>query len=308
MKSYLSLVPISAKVHRRQSRMTRICIVLPVFLVTSIFSMVEMWMESQTTAMRHNHGDWRIALWNVPEDEAEQIRSNSNVAYSSWYDKINVDADQSYYVNGKNAVLYGIEEAYITEIRKYPTDGAYPQNEKEVALSADAKEYFGIKAGDSITLNTPVGDFDYTVSGFYEDDTEFNRIIDGSCVYMSRAAFDEVRSLNRVESAPRFYIRFRQEKGLKKTIADMKRQYNLVSDNVNENMAVLSLLGASSNKSINDLYPLAAACFVIILISGVLMISSCMNSNVAQRTKFFGMMRCIGASKQQIVRFVRLER
>ena len=37
------------------------------------------------------------------------------------------------------------------------------------------------------------------------------------------------------------------------------------------------------------------------------MIASCMNSNVAQRTKFFGMMRCIGASKQQIVRFVRLE-
>lgn len=41
MKSYLSLVPISAKVHKRQSRMTRICIILAVFLVTSIFSMVE---------------------------------------------------------------------------------------------------------------------------------------------------------------------------------------------------------------------------------------------------------------------------
>lgn len=33
MKSYLSLVPISAKVHKRQSRMTRICIILAVFLV-----------------------------------------------------------------------------------------------------------------------------------------------------------------------------------------------------------------------------------------------------------------------------------
>lgn len=32
-----------------------------------------------------------------------------------------------------------------------------------------------------------------------------------------------------------------------------------------------------------------------------------MNSNVAQWTKFFGMMWCVGASKQQIVRFVRLE-
>ncbi|MEG1808999.1 MAG: ABC transporter permease [Oscillospiraceae bacterium] len=32
-----------------------------------------------------------------------------------------------------------------------------------------------------------------------------------------------------------------------------------------------------------------------------------MNSTVAQRTKFFGMMRCIGMSRQQIIRFVRLE-
>jgi len=307
MKSYLSLVPISARVHKRQSRMTCICIVLAVFLVTSIFSMAEMFTESQTTAMRHNHGDWHIALRNVPEEEAEQIRSNSNVAYFSWYDEINVNGDQGYYVNGKNAVLYGIEETYITEIRKYPADGAYPQNEKEVALSADAKELFGIKVGDHIILNTPAGDFDYTVSGFYEDDTEFNRIIDGSCVYMNRAAFDEVRSLNGVESATQFYIRFRKENDLKKTITDLELQYGLASDKVNENTAVLSLLGASSNESINELYPLAAACLVIILISGVLMISSCMNSNVAQRTKFFGMMRCIGASKQQIVRLVRLE-
>ncbi len=37
------------------------------------------------------------------------------------------------------------------------------------------------------------------------------------------------------------------------------------------------------------------------------MISSSINSNVAQRTKFFGMMRCIGMSKQQIIRFVKLE-
>jgi len=307
MRSYLSLVPISARVHRRQSRMTRICIILAVFLVTSIFSMAEMWTESETTAMRRSHGDWHIALQNIPEDEAEQIRGNANIAFSSWYDEINVDADQGYYINGKNAVLYGIEETYITEIRKYPADGAYPQNEKEVALSLDAKELFGIKAGDSITLTTPAGDLEYTVSGFYEDDAEFNRLIDGSCVYMNRGAFDKVCGLNGVEPASQFYLRFQKENGLKNMIADIKQQYNLTSGNVNENTAVLGMLGASSNETMNQLYPLAAACFVIILISGALMISSCMNSNVAQRTKFFGMMRCIGASKQQIIRFVRLE-
>ena len=307
MKSYLSLIPISAKVYRRQSRMTRICIILAVFLVTSIFSLLEMWTNGQTMAMRSNHGDWHIILQNMSEDEAKQIIDSSDVAYSSWYDDINVNADQGYYINGKNAVLYGIEETYVTDIMKYPLEGSYPQNEKEVALSADAKELFNVQIGDNIILNTPAGDFNYTISGFYEDDEDFNDIIDGTCMYMCRAAFDEVRSLNGLESMSRFYVRFKNENGLKKTIANIKEQYSLTSENVSENTPVLSLLGASTNESINALYPLAVACFVIILIAGIFMISSCMNSNVAQRTKFFGMMRCIGASKQQIVRFVRLE-
>ena len=55
------------------------------------------------------------------------------------------------------------------------------------------------------------------------------------------------------------------------------------------------------------LYVTAYILFGLILIAGVLMISSSINSNVAQRTKFFGMMRCIGMSKQQIIHFVRLE-
>lgn len=51
----------------------------------------------------------------------------------------------------------------------------------------------------------------------------------------------------------------------------------------------------------------AAGLFLLVLIAGVLMISSSMNSSVAQRTKFFGMMRCIGMSEQQVIRFIRLE-
>ncbi len=51
----------------------------------------------------------------------------------------------------------------------------------------------------------------------------------------------------------------------------------------------------------------AAVLFLLVLAAGILMISSTINSNVAQRTKFFGMMRCIGMSKGQIKHFVRLE-
>lgn len=64
------------------------------------------------------------------------------------------------------------------------------------------------------------------------------------------------------------------------------------------------LLGSSMGQT---LLSVAVVLFLLILIAGVLMISSSMNSSVAQRIQFFGMMRCIGMSKQQIIRFVRLE-
>ena len=314
MKSYLSLVPISARVHKRQSRMTRICIILAVFLVTSIFSMAEMWVRMEKINIINKHGDYHIILQDVPSDKAGEIRQSSNIAFFSEYraintdaGTINADAKRGCYINGKNTVLYGVEETYLTDIKHYQVKGSYPGNDKEIALSADAKELFGIDIGDAVILNTLAGDFDFTVSAFYEDDAVYNRLIDGSCAYMNLLAFQTICTLNEEAAAPKYYIRFAKENNIRKTISDLKEKYGLADKNIDENTAVLSLIGASSNKTIESVYPLAIACFLIILISGIMMISSCMNSTVAQRTSFFGMMRCIGASKQQIVRFVRLE-
>lgn len=310
MNSYLSLVPISARVHKRQSRMTRICIVLAVFLVTSIFSMVELWSKGQTEAMRQKHGDWHIALQGLPDETAEQVRSDADLAVSAWYSAINTDTahlDEGYSLGGRTAAIFGVEAAYPDNIMKYPVEGTFPQNEGEAALSADAKELFGLAVGDRVTLHTPAGDFDYTISGFYADDADFNRLLGGVCVYLDRAAFGQLCSRNGIAEDSVLYLRFASECGLKKTIADLRQQYGLTGKNVTENTAVLGLLGASTSKTMASFYPLAIGCFVIILFSGVFMISSCMNSNVAQRTQFFGMMRCIGASKQQIIHFVQLE-
>ena len=56
MKSYLDLIPISARVHRRQNRMTLLCIIFAVFMVTAVFSMADMGvrMEQSRLADKHN--------------------------------------------------------------------------------------------------------------------------------------------------------------------------------------------------------------------------------------------------------------
>lgn len=69
---------------------------------------------------------------------------------------------------------------------QYPAEGTYPQTESEVALSADAKQLFDVEIGDRVVLNTPEGNFEYTISGFYADDIEFNDMIQGCCAYMNK--------------------------------------------------------------------------------------------------------------------------
>ena len=57
MKSYLSLIPISAKVHRRQNRMTLLCIIFSYFMVTAIFSMAEMGARMEQARLMEKHGN-----------------------------------------------------------------------------------------------------------------------------------------------------------------------------------------------------------------------------------------------------------
>ena len=55
MKSYLSLIPISARVRRRQNRMTLLCIIFAVFLVTAIFSVDDRYGYTAEHYEQHLH-------------------------------------------------------------------------------------------------------------------------------------------------------------------------------------------------------------------------------------------------------------
>ena len=55
MRSYLSLIPISARVRKRQNRMTLLCIIISVFLVTAIFSVAETFLRTEEKIMQNKH-------------------------------------------------------------------------------------------------------------------------------------------------------------------------------------------------------------------------------------------------------------
>ncbi len=308
MKSYLSLIPISARVHRRQNRMTLLCIVTSVFLVTSIFSVIDMSICAESSYMMERHGYWHIRLDGLSQDAAEEISSRSDVKAVGWSDSFNQDGDQPYYIGEKKAALYGVDDTYIAKLVNSLEEGGIPQKDNEVMLSSNAELALDVQPGDHVTIRTPAGDTEVIVSGFGSDDKEYyygqTYMV---AVYMTRDAFHAIMAANEIAEHPSCYVQFGNVAHASDSVADLKKQYGLSDEAVSENTAAMGFSGQSSNQSIQWMYGIAAALFFMVLLAGVLMISGSMNSNIAQRTRFFGMMRCIGASQRQIIRFVRLE-
>ena len=308
MKSYLSLVPISGKVRKRQNRMTIFCVIISVLLVTAIFSVADMWIRASSEGLRQKHGNWHIRLENISQDIAEEIAQRPDVAAVGWSETFNTDADQPFYIGEKKAALYGADSIYLAELVNALEEGSLPQSDNDIMLSSNARLALDVKIGDHVTVKTPSGDTDFTVCGFGSDDAEYYQ---GQtymvAVYMMRDAYISILEQNHIPINPSCYIQFQDVSKASGIITEIRQQYDLPEEDISENTAIMGLAGQSSNESMKNIYGIAAILFVIVLLAGVLMISGSMNSNVAQRTKFFGMMRCIGASRQQIIRYVRLE-
>ncbi|MEY8332415.1 ABC transporter permease [Lachnospiraceae bacterium 47-T17] len=308
MKSYLSLVPISGKVRKRQNRMTIFCVIISVLLVTTIFSVADMWIRTQSEGLQQKHGNWHIRLENISQVIAEEISRRPDVAAIGWSETFNTDGDQPFYIGEKKAALYGADSIYLAELVNALEEGSLPQGDNDVMLSSNARLALDVKIGDHVTVKTPSGDTDFTVCGFGSDDAEYYQ---GqtymAAVYMMRDAYIGVMEQNHLPINPSCYIQFQDVSKASGITSEIRQQYDLPEEDISENTAIMGLAGQSSNESMKNIYGIAAILFVIVLLAGVLMISGSMNSNVAQRTNFFGMMRCIGASRQQIIRYVRLE-
>ena len=308
MKSYLSLVPISGKVRKRQNRMTIFCVIISVLLVTTIFSVADMWIRASSEGLQQKHGNWHIRLENISQDIAEEIAQRPDVAAVGWSETFNTDADQPFYIGEKKAALYGADSIYLAELVNALEEGSLPQGNNDIMLSSNAHLALDVKIGDHVTVKTPSGDTDFTVCGFGSDDADtYQGQTYLVAVYMMRDAYISIMEQNNIPINPTCYIQFQDVSKASGITSEIRQQYDLPEEDISENTAIMGLAGQSSNESMKNIYGIAAILFVIVLLAGVLMISGSMNSNVAQRTKFFGMMRCIGASRQQIIRYVRLE-
>lgn len=307
MKNYLDLVPISAKVHRKQNRMSIICIVLAVFLVTTIFGMADMFIKGQILQTQQENGNWHIGIKGISDEDAALISSRPEVATVADYGVLNFRGEQGYTLSGKNVVICGSNESAVTEIFNTLDEGTFPANENEALVTNNAKNMLDLGIGEEIAITMPDGNKKtYTISGFMNNAAKLMSE-DSYGVFLTTEGFRAIYP-NDISSNPADYtmryVQFNNTRNIQHSIAEIKQQFGLSDEQVSENTELLGLLGQSSNSFMLQVYATAIILFFLVLIAGVLMITSSMNSNVAQRTEFFGMVRCIGATPKQVMRLV----
>ena len=233
MRSYLSLIPISAKVHRRQNRMTLLCIIFAVFLVTAIFSMADMLVQSETMHTKETHGNWHIQIQNIAESEAQTIRTRTDVAAASWYDVVNLDQSRAYTIDGRQAALCGIEEPFRTDIMRYFDETSSVQADDAAILTPNAKELLGVTVGDSLELDTPAGSYTFRVTGFRSDGSRYANnngsgettalLVDEDQVgvFINISAFRRIMQDNGDTGSASYYVQFGSHANMKKAIAQI---------------------------------------------------------------------------------------
>ena len=307
MHSYLSLAGISAKAHRRSNRVTQLCIMIAVVLVISVFSMVDFEYMHMTEKLIRDHGNWHIALNHVPKEEAESVWNEADVKAACWYDTFNYRLDQPIYLDSRPICIIGTEESFFTDFWKdMLTEGRFPQNGSEALLNQNAENILGCRVGDTVVIQTPAGEYSYTVCGFVSD-TSYSLAQDALIAVLDYTEFGRMAEANGQSREMQYYIQFKKSLSIKKTIANLKASHGWTDENVAENAALLGIMGMSTDNYIVGLYGVAAILVVIVVLAGIMMISGSLNAGVAQRTEYYGMLRCIGAGKRQVKRLVRRE-
>ncbi len=307
MRSYLSLAGISAKAHRRSRRVTQLCIMIAVVLVISVFSMVDFEYMHMTEKLVRDHGNWHIALNHVPKEEAESVWNEADVKAACWYDTFNYRLDQPICLDSRPICIIGTEESFFTDFWKdMLTEGRFPQNGSEALLNQNAENILGCRVGDTVVIQTPAGEYSYTVCGFVSD-TSYSLARDALIAVLDYTEMGRMAEANGQAREMQYYIQFKQSLSIKKTIANLKASHGWTDENVAENAALLGIMGMSTDNYIVGLYGVAAILVVIVVLAGIMMISGSLNAGVAQRTEYYGMLRCIGAGKRQVKRLVRRE-
>ncbi len=303
----------------KENKLRTAVTVIGVILSAAMFAAVTTFASSLTKYLENNYiyktGNWQVSAQGVSQDELSKIRSDRNTLTVSLAKPLGYAEVKSKNTYKPYIYIEAANSQFLDNMPVHIIDGRTPKSPDEIILPVhlayDGKVYY--KTGDKITLavgnRTSDGSklnqsnsFDtdvkeeitdsknhtYTVVGTYERPNFENISAPG---YTALTYLDS-------ESAGDSYDIF---VGLKNPSKYMKfaEQNNLKYAEYNWDVLMFSGVFKYANLT-NALYGFLAVFVFIIFLGSVSLIYSAFSISTSERTKQFGLLSSIGATKKQI--------
>lgn len=311
--------------NRTRTIVTIIGIILSAAMFTAVMVSISSLMVYMKECAIYTRGDWHGCFLNVPSDEMEHLENEELMDSIAWAQNVGyADAGSA---NDYKPYLFvmGIDPLFSERMPIHLTEGRMPDNSKEILLPDHLFYNGGVKhqLGEELTLELGDRYWDkerlsqglgympeeedskgenlkiqetrtYTVVGFYErpDFEDYE-----SPGYTAITLWDDSRPTQDAAA----YFRMTDPKETFDFVSNREETYGTSSYNSN----LLRFEGASKYESYYTvLYGMAAILFILIMFGSISLIYNAFSISVSERTRQFGLLSSIGATKKQIRKMV----
>ena len=214
MNSYLGLVSEYAKAHKKKNRLTVICIVISVMLVTAIFGMADMSVKAQINEYIRQNGNFHAIITDISDRIAEQIGDRDDEKVSSF---LGMAEDTTF--QGKELLVQSSEQDMAEQMNLNVIEGDYPVSSQEALLDRQGLEQFGLSIGDTIEVAFSDGKIrQYKITGTYGDFSSLKGN-DAHGLFLSMAG---MRAFPSDLYEEYYYIQFKSGVNINKAISEIK--------------------------------------------------------------------------------------
>ncbi|MDD3303800.1 MAG: FtsX-like permease family protein [Clostridia bacterium] len=327
------------KLNKKRTIVTIIGIMLSTALICAVAGMVSSTQETLIETMKTSKGDYHATFKQVPKSELQSIEENKKIASyfltrTLGYAKATESKNESkpyYYVMEYDKMA--LQKSAFTII-----EGRMPENSNEIVISKhiidNAK--IDLKIGDSITLD--IGTRQLTDGTALEQSNSYleeknkegmeEEIVNAkSKIYQIVGIIERPSYLLEGFSAPGYTMISYLENTENIAEANISITYENPKDFDEETAQILKTIknntGIEIEKTVNSdllrfqgalgeatlkvLYGIATVVILIIVVSSVFVIRNSFSISVSEKTKQYGMLTSIGATKKQISKTVLLE-
>ena len=326
--------------NKKRTIMTIIGVMLSTALICAVSGMVSSTIQTLVNYSIYTSGNYHYSFQNVPSNKVKFIKENvnvdsyflsSNLGYANLEGSKNPDKPYVY--------VMAFDESALHNSAIHLSSGRLPENDSEIIISEHilSNARVPLKVGDTITLNIGErclqdGSLLYQNNPFLSGTTDDSgEVLQESIVNAKSKTYTIVGVMERLSyafedySAPGYSaISFLNGDFESYNVSVLFKDptisgdvANSISDTISKdsgdnlqlvkNSDLLRFQGAVSNTVLDLLYGVATVVIVIIIVSSVFVIRNSFSISVSEKTKQFGMLSSVGATKKQIRKAVTIE-